>query len=264
MEVHVRGTRFTVVRGASGVEVEVVEGVVEVARANERSVLRAPARAVFTRDMPLAETARDEALATPASLGPDVLNLRTRWSELAAALRVPGGARAGTDEARVQVDGVAFTGTPLALLREPGPATVEVLRGDILQQTVVDVGRSGADVEATLDAKPTRPAVRAVGRLEESAIRRTIQAHTSEVRRCYERRLKRVPTLRDRVVMHFTVGADGTVTEARAEGGEADPTIVTCLESAVRSWTFDRPEGGAVSIVYPLTFAPAGSREQSR
>jgi hypothetical protein len=36
---------------------------------------------------------------------------------------------------------------------------------------------------------------------------------------------------------------------------------VHCLEAKIRTWTFERPQGGPVRIVYPLSFAPAGSRE---
>ncbi len=257
--VAVRGTRFSVsLEAGDDVAVEVLEGVVEVSRYEERTILRAPARAVFKPGAPLADAVRGAPEASPGALGAPSLNLRDRWSEALASLRVPGDRGTGGE---VRVDGTPMGITPLLVLREPGPATVETIKAGEITRFEMDV--SGFDVEPTtpIVAELPAPVAPAVGRLESAKIRRVVQSHRADVQRCYERRLKREWNLRDRVEMRFTVGADGHVTDARAQRGGANAGIVECLEAAVRSWTFDRPDGGPVTVVYPLSFAPAGASE---
>jgi hypothetical protein len=93
---------------------------------------------------------------------------------------------------------------------------------------------------------------------ERSAIQRVVRAHASEARSCYERELAANPACAGTVLVRFTIGPAGSVTEASAEAGpEACPALATCLAQRVRGWTFPAPESGSARVSYPFSFAPA-------
>jgi TonB family protein len=73
------------------------------------------------------------------------------------------------------------------------------------------------------------------------------------LRRCFERSVRRNPSLGGRLQLHFTIGREGTVTEASARIGTPDAELEACLTATVRGWTFPPPPGGR-----PVTFSLPG------
>jgi hypothetical protein len=50
----------------------------------------------------------------------------------------------------------------------------------------------------------------------------------------------------------------------RAEEHEAtlpDPKAIACIVDEVRSMEFPRPDGGIVTVVYPISFSPGDDRK---
>jgi len=93
------------------------------------------------------------------------------------------------------------------------------------------------------------------GALPADVIRRVVRAHIGQVQRCYEDRLATDPTLTARVMAHFTIAADGSVSEVSVDGSD-DTILTTCIGAEVRSWTFPAPTGGGVVTVnYPFVFS---------
>jgi TonB family protein len=99
------------------------------------------------------------------------------------------------------------------------------------------------------------------GSLDKELVRRILWRHFDEVRYCYERELVRKRTLRGRVVVDFTISAQGQVLTSRLRRSTLHtPRAESCLVAAVRGWEFPKPLGGdVVSVSYPFHFMPGGA-----
>lgn len=96
----------------------------------------------------------------------------------------------------------------------------------------------------------------AKGSLDKAVIRRVIQRHIGEVKRCYEAQLEKDKSLAGRVMVRFLIGGDGKVTESGIEETSLkSPAAEKCIADAVRSWEFPRPAGGSVLVSYPFVLA---------
>jgi hypothetical protein len=80
---------------------------------------------------------------------------------------------------------------------------------------------------------------------------------------CYGEALKRDPKLAGKLVVYFRVIGDkkvgGVVDDTRLEEGTtiADPEMQTCVRESMMSVSFDAPpEGGGLTVVYPIEFSP--------
>ena len=94
--------------------------------------------------------------------------------------------------------------------------------------------------------------------LDKELIRGIIRGRQPEYRRCYEGALRRSPGLHGRLVLVFTVEADGEVSAAteRAPPGEKfpDEMMTGCIFNQIRQLRF--PSGPArFHITYPMTFS---------
>jgi hypothetical protein len=55
--------------------------------------------------------------------------------------------------------------------------------------------------------------------------------------------------------MHFTIGLDGKVIDGQVESKDR-PELAPCIEKVMRAMVFPPPNGGIVTVGYPLMFAP--------
>ncbi|EYF02770.1 AgmX/PglI C-terminal domain-containing protein [Chondromyces apiculatus] len=96
------------------------------------------------------------------------------------------------------------------------------------------------------------------GRLPPEAIRRIIRQNFGRFRACYEDGLRRNPALAGRVTARFVIGRDGSVGAAQSNGSDLpDEAVVSCVVRAFYGISFPQPEGGIVTVVYPIVFSPA-------
>jgi hypothetical protein len=88
-------------------------------------------------------------------------------------------------------------------------------------------------------------------------IQRIVRQNYGRFRMCYERGLQHNPNLEGRVAVRFVIGSDGTVNHA-ANGGSDLPSgeVVSCVVRAYYGLSFPQPEGGIVTVVYPIMFSP--------
>jgi hypothetical protein len=95
------------------------------------------------------------------------------------------------------------------------------------------------------------------GRLPPEVIQRIVRQNFGRFRACYEHALVRNPTLAGRVTARFVIGRDGAVS-AVADGGSdlPDPSVVSCVVRAFYGLSFPQPEGGIVTVTYPIAFSP--------
>jgi TonB family protein len=79
------------------------------------------------------------------------------------------------------------------------------------------------------------------------------------VQDCYERELKRDPQLAGKVEIEFTIGADGSVEDARvAQNRMGSGEVGNCIVGRILRWKFPKPSGGSVTVNFPFIFTPAG------
>ncbi|MRG96968.1 AgmX/PglI C-terminal domain-containing protein [Polyangium spumosum] len=76
------------------------------------------------------------------------------------------------------------------------------------------------------------------------------------MRTCYEKGLQKNPSLEGRIAVRFVIGTDGKVQSA-GEDAQAfpDPAVARCVLDAFQALQFPQPEGGIVTVVYPIRFA---------
>ena len=96
------------------------------------------------------------------------------------------------------------------------------------------------------------------GRLPPEVIQRSVRANMGRFRSCYERGLASNPALEGRVAVKFVIDRSGAVSTAADDGSTLpDPSVVQCIVRQYRSMSFPPPEGGAVTVRYPLDFRPS-------
>ena len=76
-------------------------------------------------------------------------------------------------------------------------------------------------------------------------------------KRCYESGLARDPKLEGRVTVRFEVNAEGRVTRPRiAENSLPDCDAARCARDNFLPLLFPKPQGGIVTVVFPIKFSP--------
>jgi pSer/pThr/pTyr-binding forkhead associated (FHA) protein len=95
------------------------------------------------------------------------------------------------------------------------------------------------------------------GRLPPEVIQRIVRQNFGRFRLCYENGLRNNPNLTGRVAVRFVIGRDGSVGSVANGGSDLpDGGVVSCVVSAFYGLSFPQPEGGIVTVTYPIMFAP--------
>jgi hypothetical protein len=96
------------------------------------------------------------------------------------------------------------------------------------------------------------------GRLPPEAIQRIVRQNFGRFRVCYEAGLVHDPSLQGTVRARFVIGHDGAVSNV-ANGGSSmpDAAVTSCVIRAFYGLSFPQPEGGIVTVTYPIAFSPA-------
>ncbi|MBN8611681.1 MAG: DUF2330 domain-containing protein [Deltaproteobacteria bacterium] len=121
------------------------------------------------------------------------------------------------------------------------------LGGDVLFRDGVQPGggwgfRGGGVVPRVLTVPATVD-----GDLSPEVVHRVVRRHINELRFCYEQDLAQNPSASGRVDLSFVIAPTGAVSEASAAADElatVSARVSTCMQSAVRRWTFPAPEDG--------------------
>ncbi len=95
------------------------------------------------------------------------------------------------------------------------------------------------------------------GRLPPEVIRRIVRQNYGRFRLCYEQGLGRNPNLEGRVTVRFVIGRDGAVSNVSNGGSDLpDSNVVGCVVKAFYGLSFPKPEGGIVTVQYPIMLQP--------
>ena len=115
-------------------------------------------------------------------------------------------------------------------------------------------GATAGRVEGTTAAK-VKPRLRqeaesmaGSGSLSKDKIREVIDRRKRDIERCYERELAKDPGLKGRLELRWTIGEEGTVTQATVGENELGSAVAACAQGVVRRWRFAKPEGGSITI----------------
>jgi TonB family protein len=92
------------------------------------------------------------------------------------------------------------------------------------------------------------------GRLPPEVIQRIIRGNYAALRACYVRRLAAEPGLAGKITVRFVIGTNGDVTEASADTAFPNAKVTACVVDAFRQLKFPAPEGGIVTVTYPILF----------
>ncbi len=95
------------------------------------------------------------------------------------------------------------------------------------------------------------------GRLPAEVIQRIVRQNFGRFRLCYENGLRTNPNLAGRVSVKFVIDRSGSVATAQDGGSEIpDQSVVSCVVRGFGNLSFPQPEGGIVTVVYPIIFNP--------
>ena len=101
------------------------------------------------------------------------------------------------------------------------------------------------------------------GSLPPEVIQRIVRQNYGRFRLCYENGLTRNPNLEGRIAVRFVIGRDGSVSNVANAGSDLpDGSVVACVTRAYHGLTFPQPEGGVVTVTYPIMFSPGDSSSQ--
>jgi hypothetical protein len=143
-------------------------------------------------------------------------------------------------------------------------------------RTAIALVTSTADLTNTLASgvQPTEVRQRppeGSGRLPPEVIQKIVRENYGVFRACYEQGLLRDRDLQGAVVARFVIGRDGQVRNVAAMPREKrgasprpdglgttmpDRKVVDCIINGYKSLEFPQPEGGIVTVVYPIRFSP--------
>jgi TonB family protein len=86
-----------------------------------------------------------------------------------------------------------------------------------------------------------------------------VRARKGAITQCYERELKRNPTLKGRVVVRFTIGTNGRATDVEIdETTIGNDAVTNCIRTIIKGWSFPFKPASEVPCSFPFVFAPAG------
>jgi len=106
-------------------------------------------------------------------------------------------------------------------------------------------------------ARPSRSQVN--GRLPPEVIQTIVRQNFGTLRKCYEAGLARDRNLAGKVETKFVIGRDGKVSSSAPSEGTTleDAAVTSCVAAEFAKLTFPAPEGGIVTVVYPVIFSPS-------
>ena len=91
--------------------------------------------------------------------------------------------------------------------------------------------------------------------VDREALARYIKARLTAIRGCYEKELKRNPTLKGKVVVRFNITPAGRAGDIRIEENSVGSAEVgNCIASLMRSWVFPFKPPDEVAVQYPFLF----------
>lgn len=95
--------------------------------------------------------------------------------------------------------------------------------------------------------------------VDKESLGKYIRMRIKSVQQCYEKELKRNPSLRGKIVVRFVITTQGRVSDVSIDQNTmGDDNVGACIVSLIRRWTFPvKPEDDA-PVSFPFVFSPGG------
>lgn len=95
------------------------------------------------------------------------------------------------------------------------------------------------------------------GQIPADVIQRIVRLNFGRFRNCYETGLRTNPSLTGRIATKFIIDRTGGVMTAQDGGSDLpDQAVVSCVVKSFQTLSFPNPQGGLVTVNYPLLFSP--------
>jgi hypothetical protein len=95
------------------------------------------------------------------------------------------------------------------------------------------------------------------GRIPAEVIQRIVRQNFGRFKMCYTDGLRNNPNLQGRVSVRFVIDRSGRVANVGNGGSDLpDSSVVSCVVRSFSGLSFPEPEGGIVTVTYPITFSP--------
>ena len=101
--------------------------------------------------------------------------------------------------------------------------------------------------------------VRVQGGMSREAVKRVIDQHLDEISFCYENALMDSPSLMGNIVFEWKILMTGKVGAVRIKSSTVRSSqIHNCIQAAIKSWQFPKPQNTEVMVSYPFVFDIVG------
>jgi TonB family protein len=96
------------------------------------------------------------------------------------------------------------------------------------------------------------------GKLDKAIIRRIVRARLSQMRFCYEKELANDPKLEGKITLSFAIDTEGNVANVQSDSSLGNQAVESCVTGVFQRMVFPKPEGGIVTVRYPIVFSAQG------
>lgn len=96
------------------------------------------------------------------------------------------------------------------------------------------------------------------GKLDAGKLMRLVRRRSSQFKYCYERELKRNPSLQGKLKLRLTIAMNGRVSETEIDENSLNSRVARCIIGRLKRWRYPKPQGEAATVVIPFFFAPSG------
>jgi TonB family protein len=164
------------------------------------------------------------------------------------------------DEAISGIGGVRTAKTTTEVRETRGGGTADTVGiGDLKAGRGGTVGGLGGKKARKVSSRMKLGHANVTGKLDAKVIADVVRRNLRGIKYCYERELNNNPNLQGKVVVLFTIGSDGKVSNYQVESSTLNSSAVeTCILRMIRRWRFPAPDGGSVTVAYPFVFSSAG------
>jgi TonB family protein len=126
-------------------------------------------------------------------------------------------------------------------------------------QAELEAGPRSGSRKKHLAPRPARMVTEGDGGTQDQVnVRYRVNSHLYRVRECYQKELRRKPSLAGSMRVGFVVSPEGRVAELKVlKGTVRHPPLEACVLGVIRGIYFGRPPSGQpVKVIYPLEFKP--------
>jgi len=94
--------------------------------------------------------------------------------------------------------------------------------------------------------------------VDREALNRYVKARKAAIVACYEKELKRNPSMKGKVVVRFSISTSGRATDIEIEENSlGNDAVGACIKSIIRTWVFPFKPDSEVPVAFPFVFSPA-------